>query len=197
MHTGLPETFSPQRLASEGTVLKGSIAVSELPRLMPLLGSAAGAQSKPDVSQEPLEPTVRVSLNVERTESGRLRLLGELAAGLDLQCQRCLGDLRYDLNHTLSALVVADEAGEAALPINVEGVVAADDRLRLLELIEDELLLALPSAPVHPLGSCTAPQVDEDGKESESGDPSTKWAADEHETTRRPFSGLADLLSQN
>ena len=75
--------------------------------------------------------------------------------------------------------LIRDEADEAALPEGYEPLlVPADGLLHPAQLVEDELILALPTVPVKP---------DTDAIEQE-------WGADEEELRQAsPFAVLAGL----
>jgi uncharacterized protein len=81
------------------------------------------------------------------------------------------------------ALILA-EADAAEVPEELEPVLARDGRISAGELVEEELLLALPIVPLHEEPrECavppSAPLVAEDGPEH---------------VTQRPFEGLDELL---
>ena len=98
-------------------------------------------------------------------------------------CQRCLQPVALDVEIERSIRFVADEATAAALDAESEDDVLALPRwLDLHELIEDELLLALPIVPMHdhcPVALPTAVGEDE-----------VAGAASEPE---HPFAALAAL----
>ena len=79
------------------------------------------------------------------------------------------------------SLVIDNEREEAA---GLDAVVCSGGRIELEPIIEDELLLALPNAPVHPRGSCEAPPI---------------RAAREQPQSRRsnPFSALRALRANH
>ena len=75
---------------------------------------------------------------------------------LGLVCQRCLQPVDTAVHAQRSFQFVADEALAAAIDADSEeDVLALSRALNLVELIEDELLLALPLVPRHP--SCPQP----------------------------------------
>lgn len=77
---------------------------------------------------------------------------------LALCCQRCLGPVLEPVEVDRSLRFVADEATAAALDAELEDDVLALPRaLDLRELIEDELLLALPLVPRH--DTCPSPPL--------------------------------------
>lgn len=65
-------------------------------------------------------------------------------------CQRCLGEVSTFLEFDRSYRFVADEAtAEAEDDTCEEDLLAISREFNLLELIEDELLMALPQVPMH------------------------------------------------
>lgn len=78
-----------------------------------------------------------------------------------LECQRCLSGVSEVLDVARTLRFVATEAQAEALDAEVEeDVLALRPRLDLLELVEDELLLALPIVPRHSLCPEPLPQPD-------------------------------------
>ena len=83
----------------------------------------------------------------------QLKVLGNVA----LTCQRCLQPFEHEIKVDTHFLLVRDESempapeeegdDEDYLPIQAE--------MHVLDLIEDEVLLALPIAPKHKEGACT------------------------------------------
>ena len=112
-----------------------------------------------------------------------------------MTCQRCLESMQWPLFVDSVVRVVATEAA-AELEGSVECVVVpADEMLDLAELVQDEVLLALPLAPRHaeqecaPLGPETAPGMDD-----ELNDASTaQEEPDVREREDNPFAVLASL----
>lgn len=72
-------------------------------------------------------------------------------AELPLECQRSLRRFLFPVRLVQRLGLIRDEADEAALPPDYEALLVADDgMLRPVELVEDELILALPVVPVSP-----------------------------------------------
>jgi uncharacterized protein len=83
------------------------------------------------------------------------------------------------------ALIVA-EGDAARVPEHLEPVLAAGGRISVGELVEEELLLALPIVPLHAQASdCVVPE----------GAPAVKVEAPE-QTTQKPFAQLGELLKR-
>ena len=91
-----------------------------------------------------------------RDASGRPRMSGRVAGAVRVMCQRCLDEFDWRVDTTIDAVVTGDEGEE---PDGQDVVVGTDGRIMLEAVIEDELLLEMPNAPVHPFGSCNAPAV--------------------------------------
>ncbi|WP_200329440.1 YceD family protein [Thiocystis violacea] len=90
----------------------------------------------------------------------RALLTGWVRSGLWLVCQRCLGEVRIDVDASLALVLLKTEASASDLQPELESLVVGDQPLRVLDLIEDELLLAIPAIPRHDDGQCqTLPGV--------------------------------------
>lgn len=89
-------------------------------------------------------------------------LLLEVAGELQLKCQRCLGALPFqlDLQGRLLLIPPGGEWPDESLEEDDYDAIDASAELCLLDLIEDEILLALPLAPTH--ASCELPGRVED-----------------------------------
>jgi uncharacterized protein len=65
-------------------------------------------------------------------------------------CQRCLSDFAYPVDHrTLAVLARSESEADALDEASDHEVVVADRPLDPAQLVEDELLLTLPFAPMH------------------------------------------------
>ena len=93
-------------------------------------------------------------------------------------CQRCLADVDLALEVDRSYRFVADEATAEALDDeSEEDVLALSREFNLMELIEDELLMALPLVPRHEVCPVQPKMtVSDDDFESASGDKPNPFA---------------------
>lgn len=104
---------------------------------------------------------------------------------LPLSCQRCLGAVQTPLEVDRWFRFVADEASAEQEDDDCEeDVLALEPRPNLHELLEDELLMALPLVPMH--DACPVPVVMQAGDAAilDDADPSPR---------PHPFAGLARL----
>ena len=142
MSTPLPDRVDPWRLAEGGKVLQGVVALADLPRLAPVLVAAGEAAYTLAFGHE----------------DGRAVVTGQVRTQLVLQCQRCLAPVTLDVDSAFALAFVNGLEEATALPERYEPAVVEDGWLRPLELVEDELLLAVPTVPLHERGTCQAPQ---------------------------------------
>lgn len=121
--------------------------------------------------------TGSVALAMDR---GRIVAEVEVAARLEVRCQRCLQPMALPVESRSRVALVGSEADAASVQAELETALAPDGRMRLADLLEEELLLALPAAPRHPEQCLQRPG----GRTTESIE----------ETVQRPFAGLGALL---
>lgn len=149
--------------ASAGARQQGIWPASDFPRLRDMLASDSGE--------------VAYEIEGVHDERGRAALRLRVNGTLQLRCQRCLEAMPFEV-HTDETLVLAGTLAEIhAEPAdaNAPDRVLAGKEMPVRELVEDEVILALPYAPRHE--SCSArPSPDADGKTS-------------------PFAGLRGLIS--
>lgn len=165
MSAELPEILDAWRMVAARREFKGSVALASLPRLRDALTDAEG-----DVS-------FVLGFDSDTMQVPHLEL--RIEAELPLQCQRSLQRFLFPVLIEQRLGLIRDEEDEAALPEGYEPLlVAADGALRPLDLVEDELILALPLIPVKP------------GSEAVERD----WPVSAEEEVRaNPFAGLAAL----
>lgn len=139
----------PWRLAAQGRVLAGRAALGSLTRLAPSLAGSGDA-----------DYSLAFHLDAER----RAVVTGRVTARLVVQCQRCLEPLAIAVDSTFELAFVRGLDEAARLPESCEPALAEDGWVRPLDLVEDELLLALPPVPLHEDGGCRAqPASNRDG----------------------------------
>ncbi|MEW8584642.1 MAG: YceD family protein [Candidatus Thiodiazotropha sp.] len=118
-----------------------------------------------------LRPVGNVSFKLvfSRDRERRATLGGWLKAVLSLQCQHCLEEVERPVDIRLSTVFVQGLDEAEMLPEEVDPWLVEEDQVVFRELIEDELLLALPQVAMHEPGACHAPaaeMIEERPKES-------------------------------
>lgn len=151
--------------------MEGAYAADSLPRVAEMLFAPSGE--------------VGVSLTFGTDDAARPAVTGRIRASLVLQCQRCLEGVTVEVEASPRLVVCRSEAEAERLPEGVEPMMYEGEPLSVRELVEDELILALPIVPRHG-GQCVAVPDGRDGDEGEQ-------ASD----TQRPFRDLRKLLDRD
>jgi DUF177 domain-containing protein len=143
-----PVVIDPRQFANERATASGSVAASTLGRLAEVLFDAGAGQQRGGM----IHYCVTGFVTPKDQPALRLEVDGEIS----LCCQRCLGPLAYPLavQRELVLVAGADEFEQAADEPDSVDMVPLVARIDLRELVEEEVLLALPLAPRHPAGAC-------------------------------------------
>jgi uncharacterized protein len=159
------------RLADGAADIDFAVPLAELPRLRSQLTSVEGM--------------VRGRVHFGR-EAGFVVADLTLSGTALLACQRCLQTKPEPVNSSVRVALIAVEADASRVPEHLEPVLATGGRISVAELVEEELLLALPIVPLHEQpGDCAvvadAPLVSDGAPE---------------QTTQKPFAQLDKLLKR-
>lgn len=95
-----------------------------------------------------------VELHVAPDLSHRVVVSGSIKARVQMICQRCLESAEIEVSASSKLTWVRSDAEVEQLPPEYDPLLSADGRVALAELVEDELLLALPLVPKHAGGAC-------------------------------------------
>jgi len=172
MATGLPELVDCNRLAEDATVLERVYELGSFARIADALADPRGV--------------VRASFAFSKTPLGRPGARVAVSAEPQLVCQRCMQGFAFPLSGGSEIEFAAGDEASAAdserEPFRADGGLVS-----LEDLAEEELLLALPMAPV-----CGAQQ----GCGRAAGFAARTERSEESAGMRRPFSALKDLLKK-
>jgi uncharacterized protein len=177
-------------LAGQETRLDLVLGAGDLSRLAELVVDAGEVEPR-DVdsgSASPQALMVMADVEFDKGRGGFPRLRMAVAGELHLQCQRCLGPVTWPVKIRNSLLVLRrqDEAKQIVDPFDC--IVVDADGLSLATVIEDEILAALPLAPMHEqVADCSGVGVVATGL-----DEISERAT---EQTHQPFSGLATMVA--
>jgi uncharacterized protein len=136
--SGMP-VINGSEFATNGGLVEGGAAVSELERLSSLdtLADSSG----------------RLDYRVEgcNDAQGRAGLRVQVAGSLKLTCQRCLEPMDFLLSADSWLGLAATQAELDADPVTADMPerLLASPSMSVAELVEDEVLLAMPHAPRH------------------------------------------------
>lgn len=170
MSTRLPEFVDPWRAADLGKQFSGRAALAKLPRLMEAVLAPEGE--------------VELDLTFDRDAQKRACIQGIVRATLTLECQRCLGPMSFPVEAELHLALVESAAEAERLPEVYDPLLIEEPRIRLLDIVEDELLLSIPLIPKHEAGACSAKYV---------ASPPQQGEPEETPNKENPFAVLAEL----
>ena len=167
----IPTRVNHRKLATEKRKIEGVLPASQLERFSEAILGAEG--------------DVAVSLSFRKGRGRSEVMIGQVTVPVSLECQNCMQPMRLDLKASYRHLLVQNEDQLLELEDDEDGIVCPSEMVDLADLIEDELLLALPMVARHESGQC-APEDDQlDDYRSEPEQDSGE--------TYKPFAGLAEL----
>lgn len=171
MLTRLPLFIDPLTLCGRGQQLQGLISLAGMERLADSLSHQNGA--------------VEVDLKFDVDAQDLKYMSGHLKSELALPCQRCFETLLEPIEIDVVLGFVNSESVGRELPAEYEPFVLTTPTVSLSELIEDELILALPIVALHSLQTCSAAAQQEETESSS--------CADGGKKKKNPFAVLAEL----
>lgn len=171
MSAPLPERLDAERTVAARRSFHGSLAVASMKRLAQALADDRGE----------VEYDLEFGVETPGIRSVSVRAATRVA----LECQRSLEVFEYPLEVDVRLGLIAHERDEAGLPAGFEPLLLDEGMLNPAQVIEDELLLALPPFPVKP-GAEAEPKT-WDGERWTSAQP------DEAERKENPFAILREL----
>jgi len=162
MSVTLPESLDAWRVVSARRSFEGTLPIATLSRLSEALAGTDGL--------------VQFELDFGRDSLGTDYVAVRAQARLTLTCQRTLEPFVLPVAVDTRLGLIRHERDEAGLPPDYEALLVPEDgRLNPADVIEDELLLALPLVPVNPDSSLpdevTGHDAEEDSGERHSGNP--------------------------
>ena len=134
MSDKLPDLIDPLLLAERRSVFAGAIKIANLERLSGLVVESGG----------------NVDIEAVFAKEGKLAVVsGSIKGVLALECQTCLQALSWPLAIAFKLGVVSSLQEADRLEIECEPLLFNGEKLSFNNLIEDEILLALPDYPKH------------------------------------------------
>ena len=139
----LPITIDPRKSAQRRLVCDGFFEVSGMKRLL-------------DVCT-PCSEQMQVNVKFDVDELGLNIISGTGSVSVALTCQRCTESLIIDLDIDFTLSPVKNDEAAEALPSYYDAIELDENgEVNLLELVEEEFLLAIPLIPRHQLENCHA-----------------------------------------
>jgi uncharacterized protein len=130
----LPLLIDPIAFADKQRTLQGQIPLNKLSRLADIL----------------LDDKGQIEINLFFAKDGRLATVrGSLKTDVVLECRNCLEALNLPLDLEVNLAVVRSLEQAERLAGEYEPLMIEEEKIPLYELVEDEVLLALPNFPRH------------------------------------------------
>jgi len=139
----LPISIDPFKSAQRNLICDGYFELSEFDRLCAVTEKCSGQMN------------VKILFGVD--EQGLTKISGSGSTTVELTCQRCneLFEQQLSVDFSLSPVKKAEQADE--LPSYYDAIELDENgEVNLRELVESELLLAIPLIPKHELDDCQA-----------------------------------------
>lgn len=130
-------------------------------------------------------------LSFNQSALGLKRGQGNITATVQVICQRCLEPFACKIDCPVNLAFVATEEEADELPEEYEPVFCTDGELSIRQLVEDELILALPIVFRHDDVACN-PRIQQPVEKSFE---ETESAQSEPTDRRRSLAGLRALMS--
>ena len=137
----LPVTIDPYKSAQRRLECEGMFQLAEMNRLLEACESTA--------------EQIEVSFKFDVDELRLVVISGKGKASVGLICQRCNDAYEHELEIDFQFSPVKNAEGAADLPSYYDAIELDENgEVNLRELVEDELLLAIPLIPRHELDAC-------------------------------------------
>jgi len=168
MQGKLKQRYQIHKEVSRNGYFHGQIDVEKLSRLCELLASDHG----------------EITLNFEfkNSDFDVPMVSGDIQTSLQVECQRCLQAMETELGFEFKLLVDADD--DIVRESSLDTVYSEDGNIDIFEVVEDEIILALPLVSMHSNDACN--------EHWQAADNSQQPAVREN-----PFSVLKDLKTKH
>jgi uncharacterized protein len=131
----LPRELDLRGLAAREASISGVATLADLGRL-----TSAGVG---------LVAPASAAFEFRRDEEGRYVVEAQITAEVVLECQRCLGEMTQLLETQAVMACIWDDEDAAQLPPSYEPLIV-QETANLSDIVEEEVLLAIPASPMHP-----------------------------------------------
>ena len=136
----LPAQIAPFKLARQGQKLQGVLGMNSMERLAEAVAEAGG--------------DIQVDLQFGMDEQGTYFARGHLSANVQMICQRCMKPLTLPIDADVTLAFISSDEGARGLPQGYEPYIVMEEPVTLAEIVEEELILALPIVALHDESEC-------------------------------------------
>lgn len=139
----LPHMIDPVKFAEQRDCLEGYLSIKDMPRLYELCYKKGNNLGE-----------VKVFLEGGIDQQGIRYLQGYVEGSVPLECQRCLQQMIFNIHADIALSPVYNDEEAEQLPSSYNALYLTDAEVALRDIVEDELLLAIPIAPKHENVNC-------------------------------------------
>lgn len=136
MSREFPDWVNPLKAAEGNRIYRGTIAIARMTRLSPMLSGPAG------------EASFEASFSRDRLGFAIMNL--KVEAKLPLVCQTSLELFEEVVARESNLAAISELEEQDEIPGHYEVVWVESNRLKFLEVVQDELILAVPQVPRKP-----------------------------------------------
>ena len=143
MRDKLRKRYQVHKEVTQNGSFEGEIPLSEMGRLQELL-HLEGAEQR--------ERKIALNFEFSRSEYDLPMVSGRIQTRLELECQRCLQPL--DVPLTLDFSLLIDASDDIVQHSSQDTLYSDDGYIDIVEVVEDELILAIPLVAMHEDRDC-------------------------------------------
>jgi uncharacterized protein len=136
----LPTTLDVRKAAAREVTVSGVLTLSEMTRLQEILASNCGR--------------IEAKIDFGRDEEKRFAATVSVTANVEVRCQRCLNSMPLVVETENRLAIVGDDEQARSVPSHAEPWLVEGEQANLWELVEEELILAIPIVSYHDSEEC-------------------------------------------
>lgn len=145
MASDLSQSINPLRLAKSRERIAGNLELDSIKRL------------KGDLLEKTGKLEYSLSFDIDESENCYIESI--IDTQLTLECQRCLNPVTIKIHKKSLIGIVSNKDEIDNLAKEYEPLLMEDEIVLLQELVEDELLLAIPLSPLHSEEECKGKEI--------------------------------------
>ncbi|MCX7121047.1 MAG: YceD family protein [Gammaproteobacteria bacterium] len=136
----LPKTLDPIKLGKLNAEMQCEFLLQNMPRLQEI--------------SEQADAIVKIHLQFGQDERRTYFINGKIKTKINLICQRCNKPMQYEMDAEFALSPVVSDERAKNLSERYEPVAMENECVSAIDMIEDEILLALPMVPKHDSDVC-------------------------------------------
>lgn len=154
-HFGMPPKTDLRQLAKQNSHIQGVLPLTRMRRLVQDLPAQHSVQNLTDIAGDGAG-AVWYEFSGSSQQGRRPRVWLKVQAMVMLVCQRCVGPMQFLVDESVEFELFGSEAsandalGNDDVDPDAPEPLVVDGPVDLAELIEDQLILAIPYVPKHP-----------------------------------------------